>query len=119
MPMYLYCVHVSKSIHCEHMMKSAPENPQKCYQFSQVLNVCMFFFQFDYIAGLHHPLSLTSLQENPASPQILKNAYENQLSVNKIHKCCLSVLDSKTIQELFMKLFDEFPIFLKINSNFL
>ena len=51
-----------------------------------------------------------------ANNQILKNAYENQLSVNKIHKCCLSVLDSKTIQELFMKLLDEFPIFLKINS---
>ena len=51
-----------------------------------------------------------------ANDKILKNAYENQLSVNKIHKCCLSVLDSKTIQELFMKLFDEFPIFLKINS---
>ena len=51
-----------------------------------------------------------------ANDKILKNAYENQLSVNKIHKCCLSVLDSKTIQELFMKLFDEFPNFLKINS---
>ena len=51
-----------------------------------------------------------------ANDKILKNAYENQLSVNKIHKCCLTVLDSKTIQELFLKLFDEFPIFLKINS---
>ena len=51
-----------------------------------------------------------------ANDKILENAYENQLSVNKIHKCCLSVLDSKNIPELFMKLFDEFPIFLKINS---
>ena len=51
-----------------------------------------------------------------ANNKILKHAYENQLSVSKIHRCCLSVLDSKTIQELFMNIFDEFPVFLKINS---
>jgi len=51
-----------------------------------------------------------------ANNKILKHAYENQLSVNKIHRCCLSVLDSKTIQELFMLILDEFPVFLKITS---
>ncbi len=51
-----------------------------------------------------------------ANNKIIKNAYENQLSVNKIHKCCLSVLYSKTIQELFINIFDEFPVFLKITS---
>ena len=51
-----------------------------------------------------------------ANNKILKHAYENQLSVNKIHRCCLSVLNSKTIQELFMNIFDEFPVFLKITS---
>ena len=34
-----------------------------------------------------------------ANNKILKSAYENQLSVNKIHRCCLSVLDSKNLQE--------------------
>ena len=51
-----------------------------------------------------------------ANNKILKHAYENQLSVNKIHRCCLSVLDSKTIQELFILILDEFPVFLKITS---
>ena len=51
-----------------------------------------------------------------ANNKILKNAYENQLSVNKIHKCCLSVLESKTAQRLFMTIFDEFPVLLKITS---
>ena len=51
-----------------------------------------------------------------ANNKILKHAYENQLSVSKIHRCCLSVLESKTIQELVMNIFDEFPVFLKITS---
>ena len=51
-----------------------------------------------------------------ANDKILRHAYENQLSVNKIHKCCLSVRSSQSLQELSMTIFDEFPVFLKITS---
>ncbi len=51
-----------------------------------------------------------------ANDKILKHAYENQLSVTKIHKCCLSVLSSQSLQELSTTIFDEFPVVLNITS---
>ena len=51
-----------------------------------------------------------------ANDKILKHAYENQLSVTKIHKCCLSVRSSQSLQELSTTIFDEFPVVLNITS---
>ena len=51
-----------------------------------------------------------------ANNKILKNAYENQLSVSKIHKCCLSIINSTTRNEIFSTIFNEFPTSLQINS---
>ena len=51
-----------------------------------------------------------------ANNKILKNAYENQLSVSKIHKCCLSIINSTTRKDIFSTIFNEFPTTLQINS---
>jgi uncharacterized protein YigA (DUF484 family) len=51
-----------------------------------------------------------------ANSKIIKRAYQNQLSVTKIHKCCLKILNSKKPRELLDYIFDELPTLLKIDS---
>ena len=48
--------------------------------------------------------------------QIIRHAYENQLGIKKIHKCCLATIETKDIDSLFRFLCSKAPEILSVDK---